>query len=41
MRYYWAKDRIEQNQYKSNWKSGKKNKADYVTKVHSPAHHKK
>ena len=41
MNYYWVRDRIEQGQFKLTWKTGAENLADYFTKHHSPAHHKK
>ena len=40
MRFYWVRDRIDQNQFKLIWRKGKLNMADYFTKHHSPAHHK-
>ena len=41
MRYYWVRDRITQKQFCLMWKPGDQNLADYFTKHHSPAHHKK
>ena len=41
MRFYWLKDRQSQNQFKIFWEKGKNNLADYPTKHHSPAHHKR
>ena len=41
MNYYWVRDRIEQGQFKLTWKKGADNLADYFTKHHSPAHHKR
>ena len=35
------KDRIEQKQFRAEWGPGKENLADYTTKFHIPAHHKK
>jgi len=37
--YYWIKDRIAQGQFTLFWASGKKNRGDYFTKQHPPAHH--
>ncbi len=39
MRFYWLKDRQSQNQFKIEL--GKNKLADYPTKHHSPAHHKR
>ena len=41
MRFYWVKDRVKQGQFKIYWEPGRNNKADYFTKHHMPAHHKK
>ena len=41
MRYYWIKDRVKQGQFHIFWKPGQTNLADYFTKHHSPAHHRK
>ena len=41
MNYYRVRDRIEQGQFKLTWEKGADNLADYFTKHHSPAHHKK
>ena len=41
MNYHWARDRIAQKQFKLKWERGIDNLADYFTKHHSPAHHKK
>ena len=41
MRFWWLKDRIDQQQFKAIWGPGKENLADYTTKFHIPAHHKK
>eukprot|EP00957_Ditylum_brightwellii_P019196 1447523-Ditylum_brightwellii.AAC.1 len=38
MRFYWVKDRVKQGLY---WELGRNDKADYFTKHHPPAHHKK
>ena len=40
MRFYWLKDREARNQFKIYWRKGKLNRGDYVTKHHSPIHHK-
>jgi hypothetical protein len=39
MRFYWLRDRINQNQFVVFWKKGTKNMGDYFTKHHPPAHH--
>ena len=41
MRFYWLQDRIQQNQYTIFWAPGTLNLADYFTKHHAPAHHKR
>ena len=41
MNYYWVRDRIAQKQFNLIWKKGEENLADYFTKHHSPAHHKR
>jgi hypothetical protein len=41
MRFYWIKDRVKQGQFNMYWGLGNQNLADYFTKHHSPAHHKK
>ena len=41
MRYFWICDREAQQQFHISWKPGKDNLADYFTKHHTPAHHKK
>jgi hypothetical protein len=41
MRFYWIKDRVKQGQFKIYWGSGFQNLADYFTKHHSLAHHKR
>jgi hypothetical protein len=41
MRLYWIKDRVKQGQFEINWGPGFQNLADYFTKHHSPAHHKR
>ena len=39
MRFYWVRDRVEQDQFHVYWKPGRTNLADYVTKHHTAAHH--
>jgi hypothetical protein len=41
MRFYWVKDKVEQKQFNVGWAPGGTNLGDYVTKHHSPAHHKR
>jgi hypothetical protein len=41
MRFYWIKDRVKQGQFNVYWGLGFQNLADYFTKHHSPAHHKR
>jgi hypothetical protein len=41
MRFYWVRDRSEQNQFKIYWAPGKVNLADYLTKHHPGHHHQK
>jgi hypothetical protein len=41
MRFYWIKDRVKQGQFNVYWGPGYQKLADYFTKHHSPAHHKK
>jgi hypothetical protein len=41
MRFYWIKDRVKQGQFNVYWGPGFQNLADYFTKQHSPAHHKR
>jgi hypothetical protein len=41
MRFYWIKDRVKQGQFQIYWGPGYQNLADYFTKNHSPAHHKR
>jgi hypothetical protein len=41
MRFYWIKDRVKQRQFNVYWVPGYQNLADYFTKHHSPAHHKR
>jgi hypothetical protein len=41
MRFYWIKDWLKQGQFKIYWGPCFQNLADYFTKHHSPAHHKR
>jgi hypothetical protein len=41
MRFYWIKDRVKQGKFNVYWGPGYQNLADYFTKHHSPAHHKR
>ena len=41
MQFWWLKDRIKQKQFRAIWGPGKENLADYTTKFHIAAHHKK
>jgi hypothetical protein len=41
MRYHWLKDRIAQKQFNLYWKKGATNAADYFSKHHPPAHHRR
>jgi hypothetical protein len=41
MRFYWIKDRVKQGQFNVYWGPGFQNLANYFTKHHSPAHHKR
>ena len=41
MRFHWMQDRVVQKQYKVIWQPGHDNTADYYTKVHPPAHHRR
>ena len=40
-RFYWVQDRVEQGEFRVFWSPGKENLADYYTKYHSPATHRK
>jgi hypothetical protein len=40
MRFYWFKDRVEQDQLNVGWAPGDTNMGDYFTQHHSPLHHK-
>ena len=39
MRFYWVRDRVNQNQFLVYWIPGANNVGDYVSKHHSLAHH--
>jgi hypothetical protein len=41
MRFYWVKDRVEQDQLNVGWEPGDTTIGDYFTKHHSPTHHKR
>ena len=41
MRFYWLRDRENQGQFHLYWDRGSENLADYFTKHHSAAHHKR
>jgi hypothetical protein len=41
MRFYWVKDRVEQDQFNVGWAPGDTNIGDYFTKHHSPAYQKR
>jgi hypothetical protein len=41
MRFYWIRDRVRQGQFIIHWKRGEDNLADYFTKHHPPAHHRR
>jgi hypothetical protein len=41
MRFYWIKNRVKQGQFDVYWGPGYQNLADYFTKHHSAAHHKR
>jgi hypothetical protein len=41
MRFYWVRDRAQQGQFHIYWGPGKINLADYYTKHHSAAHHRR
>ena len=41
MRFYWLVNRVKQGHFEIYWEPGKNNLADYPTKHHSPAHHKR
>ena len=39
MRFYWIRDRSNQDQFNIYWKPGSTNRGDYFTKHFPPAHH--
>jgi hypothetical protein len=41
MRFYWVKDRVKQGEFLVYWRRGLDNLADYFTKHHAPAHHRR
>jgi hypothetical protein len=41
MRFYWVKDRVKQGQFHVYWVPGYQHLADYFTKHHLPAHHRR
>jgi hypothetical protein len=41
MRFYWIKNRVKQGHFNVYWGPGYQNLAEYFTKHHSPAHHKR
>jgi hypothetical protein len=41
IQFYWIKDRVRQGQFNVYWGPGYQNLADYFTKHHSLAHHKR
>jgi hypothetical protein len=41
MLFYWIKDRVKQRKFNVYWGPGYQNLAEYFTKHHSPAHHKR
>lgn len=41
MRFHWLRDRMNQMQFRFHWRPGPTNMADYWTKYHTAAHHKK
>ena len=40
MRFYWLRDRTNQQQFRIFWQSGATNNADYPTKHHTTRHHR-
>ena len=40
MRFYWMRDRMDQQQLRIYWTPGKENRGDYYTKHHPLPHHK-
>ena len=41
MRFYWVRDRVNQQQYHVYWAPAHHNLADYFTKHHTPSHYRK
>jgi hypothetical protein len=41
MRFYWVRDRVRQGQFRIHWRPGAENLADYFTKHHPTAHHRR
>jgi hypothetical protein len=41
MHFYWIKDRVKQGQFQIYWGPGYQNLADYFTKHHLPARHRR
>ena len=41
IRFYWVRDRVNQQQYHVYWAPAHHNLADYFTKHHTPSHHRK
>ena len=39
--FYWLQDRVEQGEFRVFWALGKDNLANYYTKYHSPATHRR
>ena len=39
--FYWIRDRVKQNQFRIFWGKDSSYLADYFTKHHPPAHHRK
>lgn len=40
MRFHWIRDRVDQGQFRIEWKPGTTNLADFFTKAHSTKHHR-
>jgi hypothetical protein len=40
MRFYWIRDRVQQQQFIVYWRPGTENLADYFTKHHAASHHR-
>jgi hypothetical protein len=40
MRFYWVKYRVEQDHFSGGWAPSDTNMGDYLTRDHSPVHHK-